>query len=414
MKNPSFLAVHPNASSCTRSARSAISTASRPAASARFAIDRAAGKLTLLNQQSSRGAGPCHLVVDKTGKTVLVANYGGGSVAALPIEADGRLGAAASFIQHEGSERQPERQKEPHAHSINVDPANRFAIAADLGLDKVLVYKLDPADQQADAQRPAVGHRSTPGSGPRHFAFHPSGKFAYVINEIACTVTAFDYDAEQGVLTELQTITHAAGRRERRSPSYSTAEVQVHPSGKFVYGSNRGHDSITVFAVDPSTGKLTFVENKPTQGKTPRSFGIDPTGSSCSPATRTRDTITVFRIDQATGKLDADGPEAGSRLAGVREVRHAVASARGHWIVGSRQATRLLGGDPQSCQTPAPADGAGRPGRRAESKPRQMPAIERGVVWTLWLTYGAFTFAGPTSRRPSTASSRLLRKADWD
>ena len=305
VKNPSFLAVHPS-----RTYLYAVSEISdldgKPAGGvSAFAIDRTSGKLALLNQQSSRGAGPCHLVVDKSGKTVLVANYGGGSVAALPIGADGKLGPAASFIQHQGKSVNPARQEGPHAHSINVDANNRFAVAADLGLDKVFVYRLDPATSKLSANDPPATSVA-PGSGPRHFAFHPSGKFAYVINEILCTVTAFDYDAQHGKLTERQTIsTLPAGDKLR--PEYSTAEVQVHPSGKFVYGSNRGHNSITVFAVDDALGTLTFVENQSTQGKTPRGFGIDPAGRFLLAGNQDSHTVVVFRIDPSTGRLTAAG-----------------------------------------------------------------------------------------------------------
>jgi len=305
VKSPSFVAVHPNRKFLY--AVSEISDgANKPSGGvSAFSIDAATGKLTLLNQQSSQGAGPCHLIVDKSGQTVLVANYGGGSVAALPIGSDGRLSPAASFVQHEGSSVDASRQKEPHAHSINVDPTNRFAMAADLGLDKVLIYRLDPATSKLSANDPPAA-RVPAGSGPRHFAFHPSGKFAYVINEILCTVTAFAYDGERGQLTERQTIsTLPAGEKLR--PEYSTAEVQVHPSGKFVYGSNRGHDSITVFAVDDAQGTLRYVDNTPTGGKTPRGFGIDPTGQFLLAGNQDSHTIAVFRIDPRSGRLIATG-----------------------------------------------------------------------------------------------------------
>jgi len=305
VKSPSFLAVHP-----TRKFLYSVNEIDdfdkKPAGGvSAFEIDYQTGKLRFLNHQSSQGAGPCHLVVDKTGHTVLAANYGGGSVAALPIGSDGKVGPATSFIQHAGNSVNPNRQKAPHAHSINVDPDNHFAMAADLGLDKVLVYRLDAAASKLTPNDPpSAGVK--PGSGPRHFAFHPSGKFAYVINEILCTVTAFGYDAQRGVLTELQTIATLPEGVEVK-PEYSTAEVQVHPSGKFVYGSNRGHDSITVFAVNQADGTLSTVENKSTGGKTPRGFGIDPTGQFLLAGNQDSHTITVFRIDQQTGKLTATG-----------------------------------------------------------------------------------------------------------
>jgi 6-phosphogluconolactonase len=307
LKSPSFLAVHPNRK-FLYSVNEISDFNNKPAGGvSALAIDGATGKLTLLNQQSSGGEGPCHLVVDHSGQTVLVANYGGGSVAALPVGTDGRVDPAASVIQHAGSSVNPQRQKEPHAHSINVDPGNRFAFAADLGLDKVLVYRLYPATSMLTANDPpAVSVK--PGSGPRHFAFHPSGRFAYVINEILCTVTAFAYDAQRGRLTERQTIS-TLPEGDALKPEYSTAEVQVHPSGKFVYGSNRGHDSVTVFAVDDATGTLRTVENKSTGGKTPRGFGIDPTGQFLLAGNQDSHKVVLFRIEPQTGRMTATGEE---------------------------------------------------------------------------------------------------------
>jgi len=301
--NPSFLAIHPSRKFLYAVSEISLLDGQTTGGVSAFAIDRSGGTLKLLNQQSSQGAGPCHLVVDATGGAVLVANYGGGSVASLPLAADGRLGAAASAIQHEGHSVDPGRQQEPHAHSINIDPENRFAVAADLGLDKVLVYRLD-AKQATLAPHDPPSASVAGGSGPRHFAFHPGGKFAYVINEMANTVTAFSYDA--GKLTEVQTIgTLPEGDEEA---SY-TAEVQVHPSGKFLYGSNRGHDSIAIFAIDQETGTLTAAGHQPTGGKTPRNFGIDPTGAYLLAANQASDNVVVFRIDGETGGLTPTGRE---------------------------------------------------------------------------------------------------------
>ncbi len=264
-----------------------------------FRIEPASGRLELLNQQSSGGAGPCHVTVDPTGRNALVANYGGGSVSVLPLGDDGKLGPASAFVQHQGSSVNPRRQQGPHAHSINLDPAGRFAFVADLGLDKIMVYRFDAAAGTLTPNDPAWA-AVAPGSGPRHFAFHPSGKFAYVINELASSLTAFRYDAPRGALEEVQTVSSLpAGPVEGNS----TAEVQVHPSGKFVYGSNRGHDSIAVFAVDGASGKLKLVEHESTQGKTPRNFGVDPTGRFLLACNQASDTIVGFRIDQETGAL---------------------------------------------------------------------------------------------------------------
>ncbi len=303
MKNPSFLALHPNHRFLYAVGEVADFGGKRAGAVSALSIDPQTGKLTLLNQRSSGGDGPCHVVVDKAGKNALVANYGGGSVEPLPIQQDGRLSEASAFIQHQGSSVNPQRQKEPHAHSINLDAANRFAVVADLGLDKVFVYKFDSAKGSLAANDPP-SVQVKPGSGPRHFAFHPSGRYAYVINEILCTVTAFSFDAEQGVLKEIQTVSTLPGEVKL---DYSTAEVQVHPSGKFLYGSNRGHDTIAVFGIDEKTGKLTYVENQPTQGKVPRNFGIDPTGQYLLAANQNSDTVAVFRIDPKSGALNPTG-----------------------------------------------------------------------------------------------------------
>jgi 6-phosphogluconolactonase len=238
-------------------------------------------------------------VVDRQGKNLLVANYGGGSVAVLPITADGKLAEATSFVQHKGSSADQARQSAPHGHSINLDAAGRFAFAADLGLDQVLVYQFDPSKGELKPHDPPFASVK-PGSGPRHFAFHPSGQFAYVINELANTVTAFRYDPQQGVLKEVQTISTLP--EDFKGKSY-TAEVVVHPRGKFLYGSNRGHDSIAIFAIDAASGRLTPQGHEPTQGKTPRNFNIDPSGAFLLAANQNSGTIVVFRIDPATGKL---------------------------------------------------------------------------------------------------------------
>ncbi len=301
--NPSFLAVHPNRRFLYAVSEIANYEGQKSGAVSAFALDPRTGKLTFLNQVSSRGADPCYLVVDKTGKHVLVANYSGGSVAAFPVRADGRLGEASALVQHAGGSVNPERQQGPHAHSINLSPDNRFVIAADLGLDQLLVYRFDPTKGSLAADSPAFA-KVNPGAGPRHFAFHPSGRFAYVINEMQSTVSAFAYDAAGGVLHALQTISTLpkdfAGKND-------TAEVQVHPTGKFLYGSNRGHDSIAVFAIDAEKGTLTPVEYVATRGKTPRNFGIDPTGSFLFAANQDSDNIVVFRINPDSGRLTPTG-----------------------------------------------------------------------------------------------------------
>jgi 6-phosphogluconolactonase len=298
--NPSFLAIHPNHRFLY--ALGEFDGKKGGAVSA-FAIDPKTGDLKLLNQQVSGGGGPCHLVVDRAGKNVLLANYGGGSVEAVPIQTDGKLAEPSAFIQHKGSSVDKSRQGEPHAHSINVDAGNRFAMAADLGLDKVLVYKLDPAKGTLTPNEPpAVDIK--PGSGPRHFAFHPDGKHAYVINEMGNTITVMDYDPEKGVLKTKQNVTTLP--KDFTGKSY-TAEVVVHPSGKFVYGSNRGHNSIAAFTVDPKTGELTPAGHQAMNIKTPRNFAIDPTGNYLLVGNQDGGSVVVFKIDPKTGALTPNG-----------------------------------------------------------------------------------------------------------
>lgn len=268
-----------------------------------FAIAPDTGDLTFLNSQSSKGAHPCHLSVDHTGKWVLVANYSGGNLAVLPIQNDGSLGPNVQVIRHEGWSTNAQRQNEAHAHSINLDASNKIAVAADLGIDKLMIYDFNAETGQLSSHdTPAV--RAESGSGPRHFAFHPEGKRAFVINELTSTLTSLAYDPKKGEFGEGFTLSTLPGGKP--VPGNSTAEVQVHPNGKFVYGSNRGHDSIAVFKLE-RRGKLTLLENEPTQGKTPRNFGIDPTGQWLLAANQDSDSVVVFRIDPKTGMLEPTG-----------------------------------------------------------------------------------------------------------
>jgi 6-phosphogluconolactonase len=303
VNSPSFLAIHPSQKFLYSVNEIGEFEGKKTGGVTAFAIDLKSGDLKLLNQQSSGGPGPCHLTVDKQGKNVLAANYNGGSVCALPINAEGKLAEASAFIQHKGTGFDKDRQDAPHAHSINLDAANQFAFAADLGLDKVFVYKFDPAKGTLTANDPAAASVA-PGSGPRHFAFHPNGRHAYVINELKSTVTAFDYDPKKGELKEVQTISTLP---EGYKGNTTTAEVVLHPSGKFLYGSNRGHDSIAIFSVDAKTGKLTVVGHQGKDIKIPRNFVIDPTGGYLLVANQDSDSIVVFRIDPNTGDLTPTG-----------------------------------------------------------------------------------------------------------
>jgi 6-phosphogluconolactonase len=268
-----------------------------------FSIEQQTGALTFLNRETTIGPGPAFVAVDRTGRFVLAANYHGGSVVLFPVLDDGRLAPASDFIQHVGSSVNPERQKEPHAHSINLDPTERFALVADLGLDQIVVYRLDRLARKLVPNDPPFAS-SDPSAGPRHLAFHPNGRFVFVINEIASTVTSFAWNGERGSLTALQTISTLPLGWVGQT---STADIHVHPSGKFVYGSNRGHDSLAIYSVDESTGRLTYVENASTLGKTPRNFAIDPTGQFILAANQDSDTIVTFRVDQSTGKLSPTG-----------------------------------------------------------------------------------------------------------
>ena len=268
-----------------------------------FSIDRDTGKLAFLNQVSSRGAGPCYLTLDKTGKYVLAANYDGGSVAVFPLLEDGRLAEASTVIQHTGHGSNPERQEGPHAHEIALSPDNRFAIASDLGLDKLLVYRFDATKGTLLVNNTPVA-QVTPGAGPRHFVFHPNGKFLYAINEMGGTVAVFRYDTRTGQLQNLQTVSTV---QQEFAGKNDSAEIEVHPSGRFLYGSNRGPDDIAVFAINRAKGTLAAIDHVPTKGKTPRNFAIDPTGRYLFAANQASNNIVVFRIHPSSGRLTATG-----------------------------------------------------------------------------------------------------------
>jgi len=268
-----------------------------------FSVDSETGSLGFLNKKPTQGTDPCYVSVDKTGRYVLVANFMSGSVCVLPIQQDGSLGDATDFIQHHGSSVDPKRQEGPHAHSIITDDASRYAFVPDLGLDKVMIYRFDPSRGKLEPNdEPWVQVKA--GAGPRHFDFHPDGRYAYLINELDSTLVAFAYDKENGTLREIQTVPTLPKDFTGES---TCADVHVSPSGTFVYGSNRGHDSIVVYKIDQRTGKLTYVGHESTQGKTPRNFAIDPTGRFLLAANQDTDTIVTFRIDKQTGELSPTG-----------------------------------------------------------------------------------------------------------
>ena len=268
-----------------------------------FAIDRHTGKLTALNTVASRGEDPCHVTVAKDGKHVLVANYTSGSVEVLPVEPDGKLGEASDFIQHHGSSVNPERQAGPHAHNIVLTPDNRLALVADLGLDKVMIYRFNSEKGTLTPNDPPFGTVKA-GSGPRHIALDPNGRFAYVISEMGNIVTAFDWNASKGSLREIETVPTLPKSFKGENTG---AELVVDRSGRFLYGSNRGHDSIVVYRIDPATGKLTFVQDASTLGREPRNFALDPTGRYLFAANQNSNTVVVFRVNPRTGRLTPAG-----------------------------------------------------------------------------------------------------------
>lgn len=297
-QNPSFLAIHPN-NKYLYAVGELTEYQGKPSGTIEaYAIDRSSGKLELLNKRPSDGGAPCHLVVDTQGKFVLFANYVGGNVGVMPIGKDGKLGTRSGFIQHKGSSVSP-RQKGPHAHAINLDAKNRFAVAADLGLDKLITYHLSKKGKL----KKAAEHSEKPGSGPRHFVFHPDGKHGYLLNEMNSTVSALSYDSETGKFTSVQTLSTIPKDWKGRK---SCAEIRIHPSGKFLYCSNRGHDSIAVFQLSKD-GTMARTEIVKTGGQEPRNFNLCPNGRFLLAENQKSDSIVVFAVNQLTGKLTRTG-----------------------------------------------------------------------------------------------------------
>jgi 6-phosphogluconolactonase len=300
-RNPSFLALHPSGRFLYAVSEVSDFGGARTGGVIAFAIDPPSGRLTRLNEEASGGDGPCHLAVDETGQNLLVANYGGGTVALLRITADGRLKPASTVLAHEGSGPDKERQDKPHAHGVYFDPAQRFVLAPDLGADRVFVYAFDAERGRLEPHGAGV---LPPGSGPRHLAFHPSGRFVYVINELASTVSVFRYDAASGALALVQTL---SALPEGFAGTSYTAEVQVSPDGRFLYGSNRGHDSLAIFSIDASSGQLSPLGHVPIGGSWPRHFQIDASGRLLMAAHQRGGTIGFFRLDARTGQASPLG-----------------------------------------------------------------------------------------------------------
>jgi len=302
LKNPSFLAIHPSGR-FVYAVNELSEGGGRGKGGVTALLVQPDGTLKKINEQPSHGGAPCHCNVDSTGNNLLIANYVGGNVAVYPIAPDGSLQPASSIQQHEGSSVDKSRQEAPHAHSINLSSDNRFAYAADLGLDKILIYNFDATAHTLTPAAPPYA-AVTPGGGPRHFAIHPSGRFAWTNNELTMIVTGFRRNPEDGSLFPIQEITTIPGGYNGRK---STAECLVHPSGRFLYVSNRGHESITAYTIDESTGLLTWVENENTGGREPRNFFIEPAGRWLLAENQNTDTIVVFSIDPQTGALNPAG-----------------------------------------------------------------------------------------------------------
>jgi 6-phosphogluconolactonase len=300
--NPSFLAVDPERRFLYAANEISNYEGENGSVSA-FSIDIKTGRLTFLDKVSSGGSDPCHVAIDRSGTWLIAANYGSGSVAVFPIGQDGTLGKAAARIQHSGSGKDPRRQEGPHAHSVLPSPDNRFLLVSDLGLDRILVYRLDVARGSLEANDPPFAGLQ-PGAGPRHLSFHPNGRFVYQINELNSTITAFAYDPGRGSLQGMETISTLPRGYAGTS---SAAEITVHPNGRFVYGSNRGHDSIALFAVKGNQGTLEPLGYVSTKGRTPRQFAIDPTGNYLFVANQDSDEVVLFRINRRNGTLAPTG-----------------------------------------------------------------------------------------------------------
>lgn len=303
--NPGFLAIHPSQKYLYASSDVATAEGKKAGGIRAFSIDKVTGKLAAINEAATAGQGPCHVSLDKTGKMAVISNYGSGSVGSFAVREDGSVSPEVSFIQHVGSSVDPKRQAGPHAHSVNFSPDNRFALACDLGLDQVLVYQADPVAATLVASKPAFA-KTPAGGGPRHLAFHPSGKYVFVNNEMGMTETVFAYDAATGGMTEVQTVS-TLPEADRGKPGYSTAETLAHPNGKVVYVSNRTHDTVAVFACDPATGKLELIQNVPVEGEIPRNICLDPSGKWLIAAHQNSGTAAVFKVDPDSGKLTFTG-----------------------------------------------------------------------------------------------------------
>lgn len=301
---PGFLAVHPEGEILYAVGRDSEPGSVPVGFAAAFAIDRTNGNLKELNRTSTAGRGAAHVAVNAIATALAAVNYGDGNTVSLTLEPDGRVGSLVSDMRHEGSSVHAQRQTEPHPHSANFTPDGQFVVVPDLGTDELVAYGIDP--QTARLERtPDPQVMMEPGSGPRHMTFHPDGRRAYVINELASTVTVLDYGAETGSLTAIQTVSTLPDGYD--GPANTTAEVLVHPNGRFLYGSNRGSNSIAVFGIDSSSGRLDPVERVSTGGDWPRNFRLSPDGRFLLVANQRSDSVHVFHVDHETGRIAETG-----------------------------------------------------------------------------------------------------------
>lgn len=301
--NPSYLAFHPNRRFLYAVNELKGYEGAATGSLSSFAIDPQSGELYFINKVPTHGTDPCHVTVDQTGRHALVANFASGSVSVLPIREDGSLTDASGVIQHDGSSADPVRQSGPHAHSVTLDASNRFAYIPDLGLDKLMIYSFD-SNRGKLKPHAQPWFETKPGAGPRHFMFHPNNNFAYLINELDSTIVSLGYDRETGTVEEIQTV---PALPESFGGQSTCADIHVDPSGRFLFGSNRGHDSIVIYTIDGRTGKLTYVGHESTQGRAPRNFVIDPTGKFLFAANQDTDNVVHFSIDQQSGRLTPSG-----------------------------------------------------------------------------------------------------------
>lgn len=303
--NPSFLAIDKTGKYLYAVKELTEFEGKKSGAIAAYKVDAETKALEFINHTATEGGAPCHLIVDKNNEYVLSANYVGGNACAIKISEDGSLGEITGLVQHKGSGPNTGRQEGPHAHSVNMDPQNKYLFVADLGIDKIMIYKLSEEGELKENE-PAYAE-TAPGAGPRHFTFHPNGKFAYVINELDNTVTAFLFNDSTGALILIDSYTTLPDNFEGES---YCADIHIHPSGNFLYGSNRGDNSIVIFSINRESGKLTLVGHESTRGNWPRNFTIDPTGKLLLVANQKSNDIFVFNIDQVKGTLNYTGNSA--------------------------------------------------------------------------------------------------------